>query len=72
MDTLLAAKPSDMSLMLKPLEPLELDLLFKYLYKGMASPERYNASLLLAWHEKLFELGGLGGIVRVLTDRRVV
>lgn len=29
-------------------------------------------SVLLSWHEKLVEIVGVGGIVRVMTDRRTV
>jgi actin related protein 2/3 complex, subunit 5 len=29
-------------------------------------------SVLLSWHEKLVEIAGLGSIVRVMADRRVV
>ena len=29
-------------------------------------------SVLLSWHEKLVELVGVGGIVRVMSDRRTV
>jgi len=29
-------------------------------------------SVLLSWHEKLVEIAGLGSIIRVMTDRRVV
>lgn len=50
----------------------DLDLIMKYVYRGMASPELFNSALLLQWHEKLYDFGGLGSIVRVMTDRKRV
>jgi actin related protein 2/3 complex subunit 5 len=29
-------------------------------------------SVLLSWHEKVVEIAGLGSVVRVMTDRRIV
>jgi len=29
-------------------------------------------SVLLSWHEKVVEIAGLGAVVRVMTDRRIV
>ena len=29
-------------------------------------------SVLLSWHERIVEVAGLGGVVRVMSDRRVV
>ena len=29
-------------------------------------------SVLLSWHEKAVEIAGLGSVVRVMTDRRIV
>lgn len=34
--------------------------------------EGAGASVLLSWHEKVVEVGGIGCIMRVLTDRRTV
>ncbi|TPX36224.1 hypothetical protein SmJEL517_g01569 [Synchytrium microbalum] len=70
MDALLAAKASDIPNIVAKLNSQQLDILMKYIYRGMANPELYNAAVLLTWHEKAFEVGGLGSIVRVLTDRK--
>ncbi|TPX51450.1 hypothetical protein SeMB42_g00784 [Synchytrium endobioticum] len=70
MDSLLAAKSSDIPNIVSRLNPQQLDTLMKYIYRGMANPELYNAAVLLSWHEKAYEAGGLGCIIRVMTDRK--
>ncbi|KAI5805540.1 actin-related protein 2/3 complex subunit 5 [Peziza echinospora] len=54
-----------------------LDVLMKYLYKGMkdasaGSGSGGKMSVLLSWHEKVVDVAGEGSIVRVMTDRRTV
>lgn len=58
-------KPADFAV-----EQFDVDTICKYVYKGMEFPETYNTSTLLAWHEKLVQVGGIGLLVRVLTDER--
>ena len=49
------------------------DVLMKCVYRGFERPGEGNqASSLLIWHEKLFEVAGVGAIVRVMTDRKRV
>lgn len=72
MDALQTAKANDVAATVKSLSVDEIDVLMKYLYRGMAAPEKFNAGALLQWHEKAVEAGGLGTIVRVLTDRKTV
>jgi len=68
-----STKSSEVPNIVKGLSQDAQDTLMKYLYKGMAMPGRSDAaSVLLSWHEKLTELAGIGCIVRVMTDRRVV
>eukprot|EP00619_Florenciella_sp_RCC1007_P000921 CAMPEP_0205919462 /NCGR_PEP_ID=MMETSP1325-20131115/10460_1 /ASSEMBLY_ACC=CAM_ASM_000708 /TAXON_ID=236786 /ORGANISM="Florenciella sp., Strain RCC1007" /LENGTH=127 /DNA_ID=CAMNT_0053287075 /DNA_START=34 /DNA_END=417 /DNA_ORIENTATION=+ len=55
---------------LEGLDPLVMDLLMKYVYKGLGTPE--NANSLLKWHAKVLERCGPGGIVRSMTDRKTV
>jgi actin related protein 2/3 complex subunit 5 len=38
----------------------------------MGHPSLYNSAILLTWHEKILEIAGVGGIVRVLTDTKTV
>jgi actin related protein 2/3 complex subunit 5 len=51
---------------------VQIDLLMKYIYRGFESPSDGSSGHLLLWHEKVFEKGGLGSIVRVLTDKKKV
>jgi len=48
----------------------QLDLLMKYIYKGFEFPQDGSSSSLLVWHEKTVAVGGLGCIVRTLTNRK--
>ncbi|KAK3805351.1 MAG: actin-related protein ARPC5 [Benniella sp.] len=72
MEVLNSIKVADVAPLVKNLSIEEQDVLMKYLYAGMALPEKYNAGVLLTWHEKLTEVAGQGCIVRVITDRRTV
>eukprot|EP00158_Paraphelidium_tribonemae_P003343 Partr_v1_DN26053_c1_g1_i1_m466 putative functions as component of the Arp2 3 complex which is involved in regulation of actin polymerization and together with an activating nucleation-promoting factor (NPF) mediates the formation of branched actin networks (By similarity) len=72
MEVLSAAKATEIGEMVKKLTAAQVDLLMKYLYRGMASPELYNSASLLQWHEKVFEVGGYGSIARVLADRKPI
>jgi actin related protein 2/3 complex subunit 5 len=55
------------------LSPLDLDtcdILMKYVYKGLESPDQ--STQLLKWHAKLLDKVGLGAVVRVMADRKTV
>lgn len=47
-----------------------IDVLMKYIYRGFEFPSEGSSGHLLLWHEKAFQVGGYGSIVRVLTDTR--
>lgn len=47
-----------------------VDVLMKYIYKGFEYPSEGSSGHLLLWHEKAFQVGGPGAIVRVLSDTR--
>jgi len=51
-----------------------VDILMKYIYRGFELPSaaNVNCASLLIWHEKLTAKGGLGSIIRVMTDTRRV
>ncbi|KAA0190165.1 hypothetical protein HAZT_HAZT001437 [Hyalella azteca] len=49
-----------------------LDVLMKYIYRGFENPSEGSSALLLQWHEKVFNVAGIGCIVRVLSDRKRV
>lgn len=108
MEALQAAKVTDMQQIVKSMGVDQVDILMKYIYRGLASPEQFNSGILLQWHEKVcscffdcsvmiyidlslwlslilhlsnnlsaflnqvLEVGGVGSIVRVLTDRKTV
>jgi actin related protein 2/3 complex subunit 5 len=37
----------------KSLSTEQQDILMKYIYRGMASPDLHNSAVLLNWHEKV-------------------
>ncbi|EDW03292.1 actin-related protein 2/3 complex subunit 5-A [Drosophila grimshawi] len=45
-----------------------IDVLMKYIYRGFEIPTEGSSGHLLQWHEKAFAKGGVGCIVRVLSD----
>lgn len=65
-------KTGDIDPAIKSLDSKNLDILMKYIYKGFENPSEGSSAALLTWHEKAFASGGLGSIVRVLTDRKRV
>jgi actin related protein 2/3 complex, subunit 5 len=72
MDVLGLVKPAEIPGIIRLLNPLKLDILMKFIYRGQMNPESFNAGVLLAWHERVLEVAGLGSIVRGLTDRMIV
>ncbi|CAG8555616.1 6740_t:CDS:2 [Acaulospora morrowiae] len=71
-EVLNSIKATDIPSLVKNLSSEQQDVLMKYIYRGMASPELYSSAMLLNWHEKLTEVAGVGCIVRVITDRKTV
>ena len=71
MRVLLAIKPSQIEDAVSSLGSIELiDVLMKYVYKGFEVPSEGSSGHLLIWHEKAFNVGGVGSIVRVLSDTK--
>jgi len=52
------------------LEQSDLDTLMKYIYRGMEDGE--NSTKLLQWHAYVLAKGGIGTVVRALSERRTV
>jgi len=74
---LASIKSSQMEEAVQYLDADEIDTLMKYVYRGFELPNKewINGQMsahLLAWHEKVFAVGGTGCITRVLTDRKRV
>lgn len=47
-----------------------VDVLMKYVYRGFEFPSEGSSGHLLLWHEKAYNVGGVGSIVRVLSDSK--
>lgn len=69
---LTAYKSSDIADAVNSLDKDAIDVLMKYIYRGFSSPSEGTAGVLLTWHEKVYAVGGVGSILRVLTDRKGV
>ncbi|XP_023019807.1 actin-related protein 2/3 complex, subunit 5 [Leptinotarsa decemlineata] len=69
---LLAVKPSQIDEIIDSLNMDYLDVLMKYVYKGFEYPSEGSSGQLLLWHEKIYNVGGVGCIVRVLADTKRV
>jgi len=67
---LLAIKPSQIDEAVSSLSPDLIDVLMKYIYRGFEYPSEGSSGHLLVWHEKVYNVGGVGCIVRVLSDTR--
>ncbi|XP_035915268.1 actin-related protein 2/3 complex subunit 5-C [Anopheles stephensi] len=66
---LLSIKSSKIDAAIESLDDPELcDVLMKYIYRGFEIPSEGSSGHLLTWHEKVFAKGGVGSIVRVLSD----
>lgn len=70
MKVMLSIKSSQIDEVIHRLDTDQVDTLMKYIYKGFENPTEGSSAHLLIWHEKAFAVGGLGSIVRVLTDNK--
>lgn len=69
---MMSFKASDIDKAVGDLDKESVDVLMKYIYRCFESPQEKNCALLLTWHDKTFNVGGLGSIVRTMTDRKHV
>ena len=67
---LMAIKVSQMEAAVKELDKDSLDTLMKFIYAGFENPSEGSSGHLLAWHEKVFNVTGAGGVIRVLSDKK--
>jgi len=72
MRVLLSVKFAQMEEAVAALDREALDVLMKYIYRGFENPSEGSSGHLLAWHEKVHAVAGVGSIVRVLTDKKRV
>ncbi|XP_067001482.1 actin-related protein 2/3 complex subunit 5-B [Anabrus simplex] len=67
---LLAIKSSQIEEAVASLDRDLIDVLMKYVYRGFEMPSEGSSGHLLVWHEKAYAVGGVGSIVRVLSDTK--
>eukprot|EP01089_Gocevia_fonbrunei_P018549 TRINITY_DN62_c0_g1_i1.p1 TRINITY_DN62_c0_g1~~TRINITY_DN62_c0_g1_i1.p1 ORF type:complete len:101 (-),score=20.67 TRINITY_DN62_c0_g1_i1:125-427(-) len=70
MSVVTSVKEADLQKALGSLSPSDLDVLMKYIYRGLESGD--NSHSLLKWHAAVTQKGGLGCIVRAMAERRTV
>eukprot|EP01090_Pellita_catalonica_P006100 TRINITY_DN162_c0_g1_i2.p1 TRINITY_DN162_c0_g1~~TRINITY_DN162_c0_g1_i2.p1 ORF type:complete len:129 (+),score=28.96 TRINITY_DN162_c0_g1_i2:56-442(+) len=70
LSVLTSVKDADIEKAISSLNPTELDVLMKYIYKGLVPGDKSTS--LLKWHAAVTKKGGLGCIVRALAERRTV
>ena len=64
-------KTSEIAGAIQSLSVEDLDTLMKYIYKGFSlGLDGQQCGCLLSWHEKVAAKGGMGCIIRVLSDRK--
>ncbi|EFN82914.1 Actin-related protein 2/3 complex subunit 5, partial [Harpegnathos saltator] len=67
---LLSIKSNQIDDCLAQLDRDLVDVLMKYIYRGFEIPTEGSSSHLLIWHEKVFNISGVGCIVRVFSDSK--
>lgn len=66
---ILSVKSSEIEAIVNTLDLDEIDVLMRYIYYGFETKEyRGSSAHLLTWHDKACNRGGVGSIVRVLTE----
>ncbi|XP_026293023.1 actin-related protein 2/3 complex subunit 5-B [Frankliniella occidentalis] len=70
MKVLLYIKGSQVEEAVSALDRDLVDVLMKYIYRGFETPSEGSSGHLLLWHERAYSVGGIGSIVRVLTDSK--
>jgi len=69
---LLGIKVSEIDKVIDSLSYDQIDVLMKYIYRGFETPSDGSSAHLLIWHEKTYNKGGVGAIVRVLKEKKRV
>lgn len=61
-------KQKEIDSVLEKLSSSQLDILMKYIYRGFEFPNESASANLLLWQDKVYQIGGLGCILRVMTN----
>ncbi|SCU95820.1 LAME_0F13630g1_1 [Lachancea meyersii CBS 8951] len=73
LSVLTQVRQAEIANLVKQLSLKQVDVLIKYLYKGMSVPEgQKQGGILLSWFEKVTQNSGVAPVVRYLSDRRTV
>merc|ERR1712215_278213 len=67
---LMSIKVSQIEQAVSELDIDSMDVLMKFIYKAFEVPRDGSSGRLLIWHEKIFDVTGVGSVVRVLTDKK--
>ncbi|XP_035734768.1 actin-related protein 2/3 complex subunit 5-C-like [Vespa mandarinia] len=67
---LLSIKSNQMDDCLAQLDRDLMDVLMKYIYRGFEIPTEGSSNHLLIWHEKVYNISGVGSIVRAFSDSK--
>ncbi len=67
MSVLVNVKDTEMAGVVASLSDDNLDVLMKYIFRGLSDPK--DASSLLKWHAAVVEKAGLGCIIRAMTEQ---
>ena len=67
---LLSIKSNQMDDCIAQLDRDLMDVLMKYIYRGFEIPTDGSSGHLLVWHEKVYNISGVGSIVRVFADSK--
>lgn len=67
---LLSIKSNQMDDCLAQLDRDLMDVLMKYIYRGFEIPTEGSSNHLLIWHEKVYNVSGVGSIVRAFSDSK--
>ncbi|KYR01824.1 actin related protein 2/3 complex [Tieghemostelium lacteum] len=68
---LIGFKEKDIDAAVDSLDSDQLDVLMKYIYRALGTTTE-TSSLLFKWHESTLKKGGLGAIMRVISEKKTV
>ncbi|EGG14969.1 actin related protein 2/3 complex [Cavenderia fasciculata] len=63
-------KEKDVDACVERLDADQLDILMKYIYRGLATGD--NSAIFFKWFEATLKKGGIGSVVRAISERKTV